>query len=103
MSFELAGWCEFSQLVSNHELRYIHRDKFVAIVHSKCVAHKIRCDSGTAAPCFDDAFFVFAFIDSQYLFFYMISYIRTFFFLTCFVFYLQILICLNVYFFFFIW
>src|SRR5687767_6206691 len=79
VSFELAGRCKLTQLMSHHEFCYIHRDKLVAVMHSKSVTHKIRRNRRAAAPCFDNTLFVFAFVHSQYLFFEVSSYIRTFF------------------------
>ena len=35
---------ELAQLVSNHVLSHVNRDKFVSIMHSKRVAYKVRCN-----------------------------------------------------------
>src|SRR5215218_176181 len=65
--------------MANHELGYIHRNELIAVMYCKRVAYKIRSNRRAAAPRFDHAFFVFAFVDRHDLFFEVGCYIRTFF------------------------
>jgi hypothetical protein len=68
MSFKVAGRSEFSQFMPYHELRHIHGDELVAVVHRQRMTHKIRRDRRATAPGFDHPFLGCPFIDSQHFF-----------------------------------
>lgn len=53
MSTEDAGRCEFTELVADHILGDIHRDKGLAVVHGEVVTDKVWSDHGIARPCLD--------------------------------------------------
>jgi len=79
MPFELAGRCEFTQLVPYHELSDIHRDELITVVDREGVSDEIGTDRGTTTPGLDHAFLRFSFIHAHHLFFEVSSDVRTFF------------------------
>ena len=48
VSFESPGGCKFTQLMSDHILRDINRNKLVAVVHSKSEPDQVWCDRASA-------------------------------------------------------
>ena len=57
MAAEGARWGKLTQLVSDHILGHVYRDKFVAVVDCEGVSDEIRRDHRGAAPCLDDRLF----------------------------------------------
>ena len=80
MAFEVSGWRKLTQFVSYHELRYVHGDELVAIMHRQRMPHEIRSDRAPAAPGFDHPFLRRPIIDRQDLLLEVRVYVRTFFY-----------------------
>src|SRR5271170_7462545 len=50
VALEGAGSREFAELMTNHVLRYVHRDELAAVVHGDCVADEVRVNGGPTGP-----------------------------------------------------
>jgi hypothetical protein len=78
VTLEIAGRSKYTQLVTYHEFRYIHRYELVAIVNGEGVTYEIRCNGAPATPSLQNGFLSFTLVDGADLAFKLGFHVRSF-------------------------
>ena len=78
MAFECTCRCKLTELVTNHVLSNINRNKLIAVMNCDGVAYEIRRDHAGARPSLDHLFLLATFIHSKNSFLQSFLDIRTF-------------------------